>query len=443
MVYLLLACVCVCAETAAVEAVPQGPFDVAISATSEDGALAEFIKGKLEGASLSVYYKPCKAESEAKILGKVLVDTKCLVSVVSEASAKLNHLSDHVSLAYISNKPILVASVLPKRDILKNFEFGMKLTLENLYWTVFESEAEREDNGRQFVQLMQEQLSKPATEATLETVTVSEVSGGGTARRRARINTKLRSQGSGSFEETVDTTKDTFFDRNFPGETEVPWFKFQQAFLSDYETQLTGLFDEEKVPWLLDMLKTDVFAGAERISRDHFMTIRGDSPDKNAFWRVVSQIAVEKFNMQEVFNMRSTVRLTAIEKLSQFQNPAVVDALIQLLNDEDPNVRAVAAVSLGRTGNASDYIVDHLIQLLSDKDRIVRQGACLSLGHLKAEKAVPSIGFVWRNDFISVVRSAARTALELMGNESAKQLLNVTKILEEEIKDLEGAHAIV
>ena len=48
-----------------------------------------------------------------------------------------------------------------------------------------------------------------------------------------------------------------------------------------------------------------------------------------------------------------------------------------------------------------------------------------------------------RNDFISVVRSAARTALELMGNESAKQLLNVTKILEEEIKDLEGAHAIV
>ena len=80
---------------------------------------------------------------------------------------------------------------------------------------------------------------------------------------------------------------------------------------------IPGLFDEEKVPWLLDMLKTDVFGGAERISRDHFMTIRGDSPDKNAFWRVVSQIAVEKFNMQEVFNMRSTVRLTAIEKLCE------------------------------------------------------------------------------------------------------------------------------
>ena len=31
---------------ALLEAVPQGSFDVAISATSEDGALAEFIKGE-------------------------------------------------------------------------------------------------------------------------------------------------------------------------------------------------------------------------------------------------------------------------------------------------------------------------------------------------------------------------------------------------------------
>ena len=63
---------------------------------------------------------------------------------------------------------------------------------------------------------------------------------GSHSRRRARINTKLRSRGS-SFEETVDTTKDTFFDRNFPGETEVPWFRFQQGFLTDYQAQLSGI----------------------------------------------------------------------------------------------------------------------------------------------------------------------------------------------------------
>lgn len=77
-------------------------------------------------------------------------------------------------------------------------------------------------------------------QATLETVTVeSAAPGGGASRRRARINTKLRSHGTIDGE-TVDTTKDTFFDRNFPGETEVLWFKFQQAFLSDYEAQLSG-----------------------------------------------------------------------------------------------------------------------------------------------------------------------------------------------------------
>ena len=65
------------------------------------------------------------------------------------------------------------------------------------------------------------------------------------------------------------------------------------------------------------MLKDDVFDGKEKITKTQFMEVRGDSRDKNAFWRVVSQIAVEKFNMKEVFNMTSTVRLTAIEKLGE------------------------------------------------------------------------------------------------------------------------------
>ena len=87
-------------------------------------------------------------------------------------------------------------------------------------------------------------LSAHTPQATVETVTASQASGAsGLSRRRARINTKLRSQGSGSFE-IVDTTKDTFFDRNFPGETEVLWFKFQQAFISDYEAQLTGIYTQ-------------------------------------------------------------------------------------------------------------------------------------------------------------------------------------------------------
>ena len=73
----------------------------------------------------------------------------------------------------------------------------------------------------------------------------------------------------------------------------------------------------------------------------------------------------------------------------------MVEALLKLLKDEDPNVRAVAAISLGRTGCTEERVVDALINLLKDSDRIVRQGACLSLGAMKATKAIPHISNIW------------------------------------------------
>ena len=58
-------------------------------------------------------------------------------------------------------------------------------------------------------------------------------------RRGGRLNTKLRAQttvGEAGEEQTLTT----FWDRNFPEEDEVQWYKFQQAFLKDYEAQLSG-----------------------------------------------------------------------------------------------------------------------------------------------------------------------------------------------------------
>lgn len=48
-----------------------------------------------------------------------------------------------------------------------------------------------------------------------------------------------------------------------------------------------------------------------------------------------------------------------------------------------------------------------------------------------------------RNDFISVVRNAARTALENMNIDEAKKVLVVTKVLEEEIDALAGKQVAV
>ena len=81
--------------------------------------------------------------------------------------------------------------------------------------------------------------------------------------------------------------------------------------------------------------------------------------------------------------------------IAQYQSAGVIDALKSLLEDKDPNVRAVAAISLGRTGKAEQSVVDALMGLLEDPDRIVRQSACLSLGSMKAVKAIPKLGHVW------------------------------------------------
>ena len=74
---------------------------------------------------------------------------------------------------------------------------------------------------------------------------------------------------------------------------------------------------------------------------------------------------------------------------------AVIEALLRLLEDPDPNIRAVAAISLGRTGVQEDNVIESLISLLKDSDRIVRQSACLSLGTLKSTKAIPHISHIW------------------------------------------------
>ena len=81
--------------------------------------------------------------------------------------------------------------------------------------------------------------------------------------------------------------------------------------------------------------------------------------------------------------------------VGKFQNPAVIEALLRLLEDEDPNVRAVAAISLGRTGVKEEFIVDKLIGMTKDGDRIVRQSVCLTLGAMKAVKAIPHISNLW------------------------------------------------
>ena len=134
-----------------------------------------------------------------------------------------------------------------------------------------------------------------------------------TTRRQLYAHTKKKSKF-----EMVDE-QGTFWDRNFGSEESVAWFKFQQAFLSEYETNISESFNDSQVAWLLDMLKNEVLEASEtdKVMHSKFLEVRGDSEHKGHFWKVVSDLATEKYSMNEVFNMESTVRLTAVENLGK------------------------------------------------------------------------------------------------------------------------------
>lgn len=79
----------------------------------------------------------------------------------------------------------------------------------------------------------------------------------------------------------------------------------------------------------------------------------------------------------------------------KYQSASVINSLKDLLRNEDSNIRAVAAVSLAKTGNQDKSTINVLLKCLNDKDRLVRESGCLALGHMKAKRAVPKLLHLW------------------------------------------------
>ncbi len=63
------------------------------------------------------------------------------------------------------------------------------------------------------------------------------------------------------------------------------------------------------------------------------------------------------------------VRMEAVKALEQINDERVVDALLQVLNDENPNVRACVVLALGNLRNLK--AIEPLNQCLQDSSSIV------------------------------------------------------------------------
>ncbi|KAK2177787.1 hypothetical protein NP493_578g03000 [Ridgeia piscesae] len=229
-----------------------------------------------------------------------------------------------------------------------------------------------------------------------------------------------------------------FWERHFANKDSVTWVAFKDAFASDYGERITSTYGKENERWFIQLLYKDVFVLNKTAHRSVYQTFAGENvrAAPHHFFERVRNYAIGCLAMREVFHMESYVRLAAIQNLGSFQTSAVVDHLFELIEDSDPNTRAVAALALAKTGRRTKKIADRLIRLLEDEDRLVRESACLCLAHIKCMRAVPHIVDVWRNDAIKHVREAADIALNRIGGDEASQAIKMTAVLMEEMTRL-------
>ncbi|MDI9617216.1 MAG: HEAT repeat domain-containing protein [Methanothrix sp.] len=105
------------------------------------------------------------------------------------------------------------------------------------------------------------------------------------------------------------------------------------------------------------------------------------------------------------------VRSNAVSILATRDGPEVIEALIQAMRDEDHIVRSNAMVRLSERGAA---VLDRVLQALDDPDENIRAGAAWVLGELKDPRAIEPLKNAMSDENI-VVRIQARASLMAMG----------------------------
>ncbi|MCX8207391.1 MAG: HEAT repeat domain-containing protein [Methanothrix sp.] len=105
------------------------------------------------------------------------------------------------------------------------------------------------------------------------------------------------------------------------------------------------------------------------------------------------------------------VRSNAVSILATRDGPEVVEALIQAMRDDDHIVRSNAMVRLSERGAA---ILDRVLDALQDRDENIRAGAAWLLGELKDPRAIEPLKNAMKDENV-IVRIQARASLMAMG----------------------------
>ncbi|XP_013395160.1 uncharacterized protein LOC106162413 [Lingula anatina] len=408
-----------------------GNVDVLISHNQKDKEFADFLADALKKEGIH-----CELGDPKKADAQRVLDCKVLVQVLSEEAAVDHHLQDEVSLAYISNKAVFPVGLKYYGKIASRLSPGMKLMLAKINWTFFVTKEHEVEHLPGLISGIKFEID--SFKSRQEELARQE----GTYRINfSRMTSKTESANSEGDSENID-----FWDRHFANQTEVSWNDFRERFVSDYGERLKEQFGDEnddRTKWITHLIYQDIFELRKHIARNVYDRFCGTTDvaynRRDLFCNRMTEYAVAYLAMKEVFSMDSSVRLTAVRNLDSFHTSGVRHMLLTLIRDQDPNMRAVAALALGRTGTNDFRVIDSLIKALKDEDRLVREATCISLGKLKVMKAIGLLLEVWRNEPIKDVRQAAEKALNLMGGKDAEKAIKVTQVLNSEIQKLKMA----
>ena len=109
------------------------------------------------------------------------------------------------------------------------------------------------------------------------------------------------------------------------------------------------------------------------------------------------------------------IRRTAAESLGKIGDQSALPAVLRLLSDPIPAVRAAAAQALGRMANPTDEaVIAGLLRLLADPDDGGKQAAALAIGDIEPPpRLMAGVADLLRSSDVRVRRAAVRALLPL------------------------------
>lgn len=411
-------------------------YEVMLSYDAEDATVASKLKDMIGKKGIHAWTADSEATAGTDIfnaIGRIIVDCKIFVFIMSDSSVASKLCQDQLALAYVSKKNIFPVQLNEREDLLANMDNGMKLQLAGFEWFSLNNDLESE--SKEFVDRVCEEVQ---SEIEQEKADGSKKDARKASKRQKALTNLNSSLSKTKISRLHLEDASTYWSQSFGKETTISWEKFRSKILIDFKDDFEETFGEKDTEWLLSILHREMMVDSSEnmLKKDKYLEFCSVHDVIHPLWLRVQEQARESYAMREVFSMDSSVRVQAIENLGKYKSATVIQALIDLLTDSDVNIQAVAIISLARTGSNDITTIVNLKKCLKSKDRVVREAACLALGHVKATQAVENLVNLWRNDIISNVREAALVALKNIGGQKASEAIRVTTVLEKEIRAL-------